>query len=271
MKIFIMTDLEGATCVAGKFDDIFPGGREHESAKRFLTGDVNAAIEGAVEGGAVDIVVLDGHGPAFSVIPEDLEPRAQIIRGRRSFELEGLDESFDLMLAVGAHSMAGTPNGLLAHTIHQEIEGVWVNGRPVGEIGLWATLAGHYSIPVGLVTGDLAAVREAGALLGKIETAAVKEATSMFAARCLHPQVAQGLIREAAKRATMRAGEFRPYKPKVPIEFKVQYMADCDFAEKVSRRKGVVKIDERTLSCRGDNILEMYNTLIKKANARIKT
>ncbi len=262
MKIFVMTDLEGATGVAGDWSDFNPGGREHESAKKFLTWDVNAAIHGAMDAGAVDIVVLDGHGAAFSIVLEELDPRAVLIRGRRLLELEGLDESFDLMLAIGAHSMAGTPNGVLTHTLsHSGIDNIWLNGKLVGEIGLWAALAGHYSVALGLLTGDLAAVREAETLLGKIEAVAVKEATSRFAAKCLHPQVSQKLIREAAKRTVIRAEEFKPYRPEMPTELSVQYH-DSDRAEIVSKRKGVTRIDGRTASFRGDNMLEVYAALL---------
>jgi len=262
MKLFIMTDLEGATGVCGGWDDFNPGGKEHESARRFLTGDVNAAVEGAIEGGAEDITVLDGHGAAFSIILEELDPRAQLIRGRRLLELEGLDSSFDLMFAIGAHSMAGTPDGVLTHTLsHTGIDNIWLNGQVVGEIGLWAALAGHHDVSLGLVTGDLAAVKEAEALLAKIETVAVKEATSRFAAKCVHPQVTRKLIFEAAKKAVNRADEFSPYKPKTPIELKVEYH-DSERAHNVSQRKGVTKIDGRTVSCRGDNILELYSTIL---------
>lgn len=262
MKIFIMTDLEGATGVAGRWSDFNPGGREHESARRFLTGDVNAAIEGAFEGGADEIDVLDGHGAAFSVLLEDLDPRVQLIRGRRLLELEGLDRSIDLMFAIGAHSMAGTPDGILTHTLsHVGIDNIWLNGRLIGEIGLWAALAGHYDIPLGLLTGDFAAVREAETLLGKIETVAVKEATSRFAARCLHPKVSRKLIQQAAKRAAARAKEFRPYKPKLPMELRVEYH-DSNRAERILKRKGVVSTAGRLVSCRGDNILEIYSTLL---------
>jgi len=262
MKIFVMTDLEGATGVTGDWSDFNPGGREHESARKFLTGDVNAAIRGAMDAGAVDIVVLDGHGAAFSVILEDLDPRAALIRGRRLLELEGLDESFDLMFAVGAHSMAGTPDGILTHTLsHSGIDNIWLNGKLVGEIGLWAALAGHYDVALGLLTGDLAAVKEAETLLGKIETVVVKEATSRFAARCLNPQASQKLIWEAAKRAVTRAEEFKPFMPETPIELRVQYH-DGDRAEIVSKRKGVTRIDGRTVSFRGDNMLEVYSILL---------
>ena len=262
MNFFIMTDLEGATGVAGEWSDFNPRGREHESARRFLTGDVNAAIEGAIEGGADEIVVLDGHGAAFSIMIEDLDPRAQLIRGRRMMELEGLDESFDLMFAVGAHSMAGTPDGILTHTLsHLGIDNIWLNGKLVGEIGLWAVLGGHYDVPLGMVTGDSAAIREAKALLGEIETVAVKEATSRFAAKCLHPKITSTLISEAAKRATARVEEFRPYKPKVPCELKVEFH-DSERAARVAKRKDGARIDGRTVSCCGDNVLELCTALL---------
>jgi len=262
VKIFIMTDLEGATGVTGDWADFNPGGREHESARRLLTGDVNAAIEGIFECGVADIVVLDGHGAAFSIILEDLDPRAQLVKGRRVLELEGLDESYDLMFAIGAHSMAGTPDGVLTHTLsHIGIDNVWLNGKPVGEIGLWAALAGHYGVPLGMVTGDLAAVKEAENLLGKIETVAVKQATSRFAAKCIHPKEARRLIREAARRAIARAEEFHPYKPKIPLELKVEYH-DSDRTEMVSKRMGVTRIDGRTVISRGDNMLEVYSALL---------
>jgi D-amino peptidase len=177
-------------------------------------------------------------------------------------ELEGLDESFDLMFGVAAHSMAGTPDGLLTHTLsHTGIANIWLNGQLVGEIGLWAALAGHYGVPLGLVTGDLAAVREAKALLKDVETVAVKEATSRFNARCLHPDVSRGMIREAAKKATAKAETFKPLKPKVPMELRVEFH-DSERAAKVAERTGVVRVNGRTVSCTGNNILDIYNVLL---------
>jgi len=260
MKVFIMTDLEGATGVVGNFSDIFPGGRLHESARRFLTADVNAAIEGAMVGSADEVVILDGHGPGFSIVFEDLNPRAQLIWGRRVFELEGLDGTFDLMFVVGAHSMAGTPKGILPHTIG-DYYNIWLNGKRIGEVGLWSALAGHYDVPVGLVTGDSAAVKENEALLGKIETVAVKDATSEFAAKCLHPKVTAELIRKAAERAVIRAEDFRPFKPETPIELSVEYL-QVHVADRISKRQGVVSRDGRTVTLRGDNVVDLYNKLL---------
>ena len=262
MKIFIMTDLEGATGVAGNWSDCNPGGKEHEAARRFLTGDVNAAIEGAFEANVQEITVLDGHGAALSIILEELDSRAQLIRGRRINELEGLDETFDLMFAIGAHAMAGTPNGLLTHTLsHVGIDNIWLNNKPIGEIGLWAALAGDYNVPLGLVTGDLAAVREAKNLLGEIFTVAVKEATSRFAAKCLHPKVSHKLIREAARKTVENIDRFTPYKPEVPIELKVEYH-DSERADRISERKNVIRVNGRTVLARGDKMLEVYSLLL---------
>jgi len=260
VKVFIMTDLEGATGVAGNFNDIFPGGRMHEPARRYLTGDVNAAIAGAMDVGADEVVVLDGHGPGFSLILDELNPKAELIWGRRVLELEGIGRSFDLMFVIGAHAMAGTPNALLPHTIG-DFHNVWLNGRRVGEVGLWAALAGQHGVPVSLVTGDMAAVRENEALLGNVETVVVKEATSQYAARCLHPKITQKLIRKAAGRAARKSGGFRPYKPKAPVELKVEFI-ERNRVERILKRKGVVAVDGRTISCSGDNVLDLYNTLI---------
>ncbi|MCX8170812.1 MAG: M55 family metallopeptidase [Candidatus Bathyarchaeota archaeon] len=262
MKIFIMTDLEGASGVAGNWADIDFGGKDYDAAKRLLTGDVNASIEGAFEAGASEVVVLDGHGAALTILIEDLDPRAQLIRGRRVLELEGLDGSFDVMFAVGAHSMAGAPNGLLTHTLsHTAIDNVWLNGVLVGEIGLWAALAGDYDVPLGLVVGDSAAVCEAENLLKNVCTVTVKWATSRFAAKCLHPKVSRRLIREAAATAVKRAGEFKPFKPEKPIELKVEFH-DGERAERLSHINGVIRLDGRTVSARGMTMHEVYSLLL---------
>jgi len=257
-----MTDLEGATGVCGTWQDINPGGREHERARRFLTRDVNAAIEGAYEAGAKEVVVLDGHGAAFSIIPEELDERAKLIRGRRILEMEGLDSSFDAVFAIGAHAMAGTPDAILPHTLSSAtIMNVWINGIKVGEIGLWAAIAGTYDVPLVLVTGDEAAVREAKKLLGDIECVAVKKATSPYAAICLHPNVTYRMIKEAAIRALRRLDEIKPFKVKKPVELKVEFKY-VDIARRVAKRPGVELIDGRTVRAIGDNIIEVMSLVL---------
>jgi len=264
MKVFIITDLEGATGVSGSWEDFNPGGRIHEEAKRMLTSDVNAAVEGLFRGGATEVVVLDGHGAAFSILLEDLDPRVKLIRGRRLSELEGLDSSFDAVVAIGAHAMAGTPSALLCHTLsHETIVNIWLNGKLVGEIGLWAAIAGYYNVPMIMVAGDYAATEEAKKLLGDIEVVAVKRATSMYAAECIHPSVARELITSAAERALtrLRRGEFKPLKLEPPVELKVEYMLPTH-VERIALRPGVVRVDGRTVLYRGKNILECMRAIL---------
>ncbi|MBS7610161.1 M55 family metallopeptidase [Candidatus Bathyarchaeota archaeon] len=257
-----MTDLEGATGVAGHWSDIDFGGKDYDVDRRFLTGDVNAAVEGALEAGAEEVVVLDGHGAALTILMEALDPRAQLIRGRRILELEGLDEGFDLMFAIGAHSMAGTPDGLMTHTLSTAIDNVGLNDIFIGEIGLWAALAGDYHVPSALVTGDYAAVREAQNLLKNICAVPVKRATSRFAAQCLNPKVSQRLIKEDTFEVTRKAGEFTPFQPEKPMELKVEFH-DRERAEQISHRKGITRIVGRTLSAKGMTMLEVYLLLLR--------
>lgn len=264
MKVYIMTDLEGASGVAGRWEDFNPGGRVHEEARRLLTGDVNAAVEGALRGGAEEVVVLDGHGAAFSILIEQLHPAAKLIRGRRVLEMEGLDESFDVVLAVGAHAMAGAPLALLCHTLsHTSIYEIRVNGRPVGEVGLWAMIAGSYRVPLAMVAGDAAAVEEARALLGDVEGVAVKRATSMYAAECLHPSLTRKLISEAAERAVRRAasGALKPLELPKPVRMEVVYTLP-EMADYVSKRRGVRRLDGRTVAYEGESVLECMSMLL---------
>lgn len=264
MKVFIMTDLEGATGVAGTWEDFNPGGRIHEEARWMLTGDVRAAVEGALSGGASEVVVLDGHGAAFSIIFDELPPEARLIRGRRILEMEGLDSSFSAVLAVGAHAMAGAPLALLCHTLsHTSIIEIRVNGAPVGEVGLWALIAGGFNVPLAMVAGDAAAVEEAKKLVPGVEGVSVKRATSMYAAECLHPQIAWRLIREAAERAVGRvsSGELKPLKPGDEVEMGVVYMLPAD-AERVAKRPGVKRVDGRTVSYRGRDVQECLSALL---------
>ncbi|MEM1508363.1 MAG: M55 family metallopeptidase [Thermofilaceae archaeon] len=264
MKVFVMTDLEGATGVAGTWEDFNPGGRLHEEARRMLTRDVNAAVEGAFRGGADEVVVLDGHGAAFSILLEDLNPEAKLIRGRRVLEMEGLDESFDAVLAVGAHAMAGTPFALLCHTLsHTAIQEIKVNGLLVGEVGLWALIAGYYGVPFAMVAGDATAVEEAKRLVKRVEGVAVKRATSMYAAECLHPSITYKMIAGSAENALKKCSknELKPYTLEGEVLMEVTYILPST-AERVATRFGVQKLDGKTVAYKGNNILECLGMLL---------
>ena len=246
-KIYIMTDMEGISGVR----EPFQCNREHpewQTARKLLVGDVNAAIAGAFEGGADEVLVSDGHGGGFNFILEEMDPRAKYERpnGARDY-LPGLDKTFSGVFQVGAHAMAGTLGGFLDHT---QSSVRWfeykINGQPCGEIGQVGAGAGYYGVPILLVAGDRAACEEAHAFFGDIETVAVKEAITRNRARCLHPQEARELIRQAAKRAVGLVDYIMPWRLEPPIEVTLTYTRQ-DYADQVARNPGVERLDARTV------------------------
>jgi D-amino peptidase len=259
MKLYIMTDLEGATGVVGHWNIIDPPGAEYHASRMLLTGDVNAAIDGASEAGADEILVNDAHGESrtHGILIEHIDARARLIRGRTTSELEGLDETFDAMFIIAAHSMAGTTKGVLSHTESDSIVNMWINGRRVGEIGIFAATAGHYNVPTVMVTGDLAAVKEAKELIPNIETVSVKEGRSRFSAICLPPEVTKRMIRETALKALGKVNEIKPYRIQPPLIIRLEYQ-DAQTADREGERKGRKRIDGRTVEHGAESMLQIF-------------
>ncbi len=260
MRVYVMTDLEGVSGVWSIEEQCVPSGREYDLARRLLTAEVNAAVDGLLAAGATEIVVADGHGAGGLYFP-DLHPEAVALMGRPVPPAWALDEDFDAFLMIGQHAMAGTERGILDHTLSsQSIVHVWLNGERIGEMGLNAAVAGHFGVPTILLSGDDVACEEAQALLsplGPIETVAVKQSLTRGCGLCLAPARAQELIRDAATRALQRVSEFRPYRPEPPLELKFEYLLNTP-AEQAARRPGVERVDERTVVYRGDDFVQLY-------------
>jgi D-amino peptidase len=181
-KVYISVDLEGISGVNGE-DQTGAGGAEYGRARKLMAEDANAAIRGAFEGGATDVLVNDSHGGQRNLLPEDLDPRARLISHsfKRYGMMEGLDETFDAIVFVGYHAKADAPRGLFAHTGSGVVRDLQVNGRSVGEGGMNATLAAWYGVPVVAVSGDDAAVEEVKAIVPGIRGVVVKRAINMRA------------------------------------------------------------------------------------------
>ncbi len=130
-------------------------------------GDIAAVVRGLRAANVAEIVVLDGHG-SQAFVPHLMEPGAKYITGKpRPGPLTGLDESFDGLIQLGAHTMMGTPDGVLAHTQSSRTENrYWYNGVESGELAQCAAIAGHYGIPTIMMTGDEATCREATKFFG---------------------------------------------------------------------------------------------------------
>ena len=222
MKIFISADIEGVAGVVVPQQGQ-PGNAEYERARRLMTEEVSAAIAGAFDGGASDVVVNDSHGPMTNIIPELLDPRAELILGRPkpSYMCAGLDTSFAAVFFTGFHSGAGQ-HGILSHTVNGfAFHGIRVNGIDCAEATIYGAYAGSLGIPVALLTGDDRMQAQCGPLFAGAEVAVVKTALSQRAARALSPEYARARIREAASRAVRNVSNCRPYV--IPAPYRVEF------------------------------------------------
>ena len=193
MKILIAVDMEGVSGVV-HWDHVDPQHKEYPRFRKLMTDDVNAAIRGAFEGGADEVIVSDGHAYGRNILIEELDPRARLNTGSPSplAMVQGSDRQIDAAMFVGYHARVGSQNAILDHTWSSScIAGVWLNGRPIGEIGFNAAVCGYFGAPVILISGDQTACAEAADLLGPIEQVVVKRATGRMAAECLPPELAQ--------------------------------------------------------------------------------
>lgn len=239
MRVYISVDMEG---IAGVFheqqtDPTDPRhAAEYARSCRLMTGEANSAIEGAFSAGAERVVVNDSHWLMRNLLAEELDQRAELIAsGPKALSMvEGVDEGFDAAFFIGYHGRAGTARAIIDHTYTDRIYEVRLNGAPVGEVGLNAAMAGHFGVPVALVSGDQALAAEARALLGDhVEAVIVKQGLSRYAARSLSPTESRSRIRAGAEAALGRP--HRPFQPGAPITLETDFVrtVHADMAELV--------------------------------------
>jgi D-amino peptidase len=205
-KVYISVDMEGISGVNGD-DQTSPSGAEYGRARKLMVEDANAAIRGAFDGGATDVLVNDSHGFQRNLLPEDLDPRARLISHtfKRYGMMEGLDETFDAVIFVGYHAKADAPRGLFAHTGSGVVRDLQINGRSVGEGGMNAALAAWYGVPVVAVSGDDVAVAEVSAVVPGIRGAIVKRAINVRAVELKPLAEARKAIEDAAREGVKAA------------------------------------------------------------------
>ncbi|MFJ6807488.1 M55 family metallopeptidase [Streptomyces anulatus] len=212
MKLLISVDMEGISGIVHS-TETNPERYDYQRGRELMTADANAVIAGVLDADpTADVLVADAHGTFRNLLPEQLDRRARLVRGKpRSLNmLAGLDEETDAALFVGYHVRAGEGPGVLAHTMNGELLDVRVAGRSLGEIGLNTAMAGHLGVPVVLLSGDDAACAEMADLVPETVTVAVKEALGMAAAVTLHPEEARDRLRRAAADAVARRDEIQP-------------------------------------------------------------
>jgi D-amino peptidase len=231
---------------------------EYNRFRRLMTGEANAAIEGALAAGADRILVNDSHWRMMNILAEELHPAAELLSGNpkaRSM-VEGIELGFDAALFVGYHAMAGTGHAIIDHSYTSAVYEARLNGRPVGELGINAALAGTYDVPVALVSGDQALAAEANELLGPTVVAViVKHAVSRFAARSLAPAEACRRIRDGATAALGRP--HAPFRLPAPIRLEVDF-AETQMADMAELAPGSVRTGGRTVAYTHDDYREVF-------------
>jgi D-amino peptidase len=257
-KVFVITDLEGVSGIVDSDTQCSPyQSPRWEESRKLLTGEVNAAVDGLLEGGATEVVVWDAHDGSRTLSVTDIHPRARLLTGTPVSPTCELDPGYSAVVFIGQHAMAGTQKGILSHSYSsQGIQNIWVNNQPTGEIGARVMLAGYFGVPVIMLSGDTAACKEIHALVPQAECAEVKSGVSRGAGFALPHSAACALIREKARRAVERLGEFKPYKITGPVEVKVE--STPRGTEQFNPREGVEQLNDRTWVFRGKDIVDAW-------------
>jgi D-amino peptidase len=262
MKVLIATDMEGITGVTAP-DDVKPGTPAHERFRRLFMDDVNAAIAGAFDGGAAEVVVNEGHNVMRNLMIEDLDDRAQLISGHQKplIMVEGVDRGVDLVFFVGYHGPFGAP-GVLSHMfLGKGVFEIKLNGETCSEGRMNAMLAGTFGVPVGLVTGDDVACADAQRFIPGVSTVVVKEAIDRYVAIC-HPPARTGrMIRDAAAAACRNAATYRPLVLDPPYRFELT-VTNPSSAGRAALVPGVERLDTRTVAWSFDAFRDAYDAFV---------
>jgi D-amino peptidase len=225
LKIHISVDMEGvAGAVTG--DQLGPAGFEYGRFREFMTREAIAAVEAARAAGATEIVVADSHGNGENLLIEQFPPDVRIIRSwpRRLGMVAGIDDKIDAAIFIGYHAGTNNPAGVRAHTFSSaNLTRVALNGTNVTE-GSWnAAIAGHFGVPIVMMSGDDAAIAEVRNAVGPLEAAETKRSLGFHSAVTITPQASYDLIRQRVRSALGRLSEFKPLKVQTPITVDVSF------------------------------------------------
>ena len=257
LKIFISVDMEGIGGIGtGKMTSY--GGKDYETGRRLMTGEVNAVAQTIFENGPAHILVNDSHGDMQNLIHQDLDPRVIYIQGniKPLGMVQGLDSSFDAAIFLGYHARAGTARGFLAHTGSGAVKGLWLNGLEVGEGGLNAHYAGEQGVPVILAAGDDVFTAQFGILV-KCELVTTKTAETAQVARLKHGEVVRQELAEATRKALKNLKKTKPLKVSNPVKIKMKFSTTTQ-ADVLQAIPGVALVDGFTVSYEANNMQEAY-------------
>jgi D-amino peptidase len=263
VKVFISADMEGIAGVVSP-EQLGPSGFEYGRFREFMTAEVLAAIEGAREAGATDIVVADSHGNMQNLLVERLPADVRLVRGspRPLAMMEGIDSTFAAAIFIGYHSGANNLEGVRAHTMSSaRFASVRLNGSPIAESGMNAAIAGHFGVPVVMVSGDDAAVAEVRAMIPGVEGAVVKRAIGFHSAETMTPESARALIRDRARAGVAGRAAIRPHRVTTPVRLDLTFK-NYRPAEILAWLPIVDRVADRTIAYTAGSILDVSRFLV---------
>jgi D-amino peptidase len=266
VKIWMSFDMEGVAGIVD-WDQCRPtGGARYEIGCQLMLDEINAAIEGAVAGGATEIVLNDSHGTMANLDPRRIAGGASYISGRHKprYMMQGLDDSFDAAFLVGYHgSISGRPS-TLSHTYNPEVfSAARVNGELVGESGINALVAAHFGVPIAFVSGDSVTWEETQPFAPDAVPVVTKESITRFSASNLHPTESCRLIRDGAEQAVRRVAGDGMRTPELarPATLDLEFQTG-DMAEVATWARGTERTGERSVRIQDDDLLAMFTSFV---------
>ena len=252
--VFMITDAEGVGGVCRQ-DQTEPKDQE---MRQLLTGEINAAVEGFLAAGADEVVVWDGHDGSQTLSTLTIHPKARLVMGALNASML-MERRWSAVAYIGQHSRADVRGGIMAHSYSSlGIQNMLLNGKPVGEIDVIAAMAGHFGIPVIMLSGDRAAAAELHEIVPDAELAVVKEGIGRYTCISLSAVAARDAIREAARRSVAKIGTIKPYAISTPVTLQIEYTTRNSLPVDAEGRTGAEVLDDRTIRFRGKDILEAW-------------
>ncbi len=267
MKVYISADMEGITGI-NSLQYLFDKETEYARGRKLMMQDLNAAIAGAVEAGATEILVNDAHGSMRNLQIEDLHEAADLVTGfpKDQLMMAGLDASFDAALFIGYHPKDGS-EGILSHTIMGSvIRDVVINGKSYGETGISAAMAGQYDVPIVMISGDDMLKEEARDLMPDIAFVTTKYVLSGCAAKMLHPKRTENMIKEKARSSLLDLGSASVFRLPGTLDMEIT-LKDTVQADVVGIIPGLERTGATTVTYAARDIIQAHNMICTVAFA----
>ena len=241
--VFLITDAEGVGGICRQ-DQTDPKDNE---LRQLLTGEINAAVDGFLTGGADEVVVWDGHDGSQTLSTLTIHPKAKLVMGSLNASML-MERKWSAVAYVGQHSRANVKGGVMAHSYSSlDIQVMKLNGKPVGEIDVIAAMAGQFGIPIIFLSGDKAAADELHEIVPEAELAVVKEGLSRYVCISVSAPAARELIREGARRSVGLIGKVKPYRVTSPVTLEIEYTTRNTLRLDAETRTGAEVVDSQTI------------------------